>query len=891
MDAAVRHQQENAGHIGSCLLELGAIDEGILLYYASKQLRVPSADRDVFTSVRDDALRLWGRERARTHSAVPLSIVDGSLRLAVVTPLDAAVVDAFEAEHNIGIEQLVALELRVQQAMYFFYDLPLNARFAALVERYPFAMRRHETGAQAAVDGSEPARPVSGQGDVTGLAWTMPQWSAFVATSTDRDAMLLATLGFVGKFFERRMLLVAGKDSIRGFALQMEGEPKRPVARFEYEFEEGSALARLAEGESYVLGSPADADLTALYEHLGATAPRDVLVMPIKVGQRAALLLLGDAGSLAVNPRVLPIASLVVNRLGAGLERLIRELKLRRTSSLPSVSAEAPEHLSSSGSATSPVLRERATQEAQRLLDQSDIRADNARRGVRRFVTSEWTVVADQANSFELPEVEVPLELADAQGLNTEQLHATGNFESPLAQASKLASAARRDQETRDADVAQETTTRQSTRYASGSHTAPLRSHGEGQLTDAMEAVGRPITSDYEAVDSEPKTASISRAADTGSTSAASGATRDLPSVDRRTLPQPADREARVRFRRKAEDSGSIPVVSGTGSHRRAVELDLSMPGVLQNAEVVRALSSDEKQCSAAVLAASNEQLIAWLVNPIDPHYQFAFVELLSRGPSTFDALMEAFPGPLRVERVTDTKNSRRTPIEEHGPILWLCALQMLSVRQRLRKHLDSPEDDTRYYATRLLLQSADPTISDLMVRRAIDPDVQIRELALKHLRTFLPLSDGDTIRETVRSHLTDSEVWRAEAAIHATVELRDFDAIPMLIGLLDHDSAHTRQRSASALSRLTFQDFGATQALWQRWHATEGARGRNEWLVDAMVSKDWKVRDNASRELRAMKRLVVNYHPDLNRQAWEAAQRAVHRYLYGRDGGPVARD
>jgi hypothetical protein len=39
------------------------------------------------------------------------------------------------------------------------------------------------------------------------------------------------------------------------------------------------------------------------------------------------------------------------------------------------------------------------------------------------------------------------------------------------------------------------------------------------------------------------------------------------------------------------------------------------------------------------------------------------------------------------------------------------------------------------------------------------------------------------------------------------------------------------------------------------------------------------------------MKRLVVNYHPDLNRQAWEAAQRAVHRYLYGRDGGPVARD
>jgi hypothetical protein len=32
MDAAVRLQEQQGGHIGTCLLELDAIDEGILLY-------------------------------------------------------------------------------------------------------------------------------------------------------------------------------------------------------------------------------------------------------------------------------------------------------------------------------------------------------------------------------------------------------------------------------------------------------------------------------------------------------------------------------------------------------------------------------------------------------------------------------------------------------------------------------------------------------------------------------------------------------------------------------------------------------------------------------------------------------------------------------------------
>jgi hypothetical protein len=48
------------------------------------------------------------------------------------------------------------------------------------------------------------------------------------------------------------------------------------------------------------------------------------------------------------------------------------------------------------------------------------------------------------------------------------------------------------------------------------------------------------------------------------------------------------------------------------------------------------------------------------------------------------------------------------------------------------------------------------------------------------------------------------------------------------------------------------------------------------------MVDREWKVRDNAARELRAMKDLIVNYSPDFERKQLDAAKRTVHRHLLG---------
>ncbi len=57
-------------------------------------------------------------------------------------------------------------------------------------------------------------------------------------------------------------------------------------------------------------------------------------------------------------------------------------------------------------------------------------------------------------------------------------------------------------------------------------------------------------------------------------------------------------------------------------------------------------------------------------------------------------------------------------------------------------------------------------------------------------------------------------------------------------------------------------------------------ACGRLAWLLDAMIHKDRRVRENASKELRMTPRLTVNYHPDLDRDALESARRTVQRFF-----------
>jgi hypothetical protein len=101
---------------------------------------------------------------------------------------------------------------------------------------------------------------------------------------------------------------------------------------------------------------------------------------------------------------------------------------------------------------------------------------------------------------------------------------------------------------------------------------------------------------------------------------------------------------------------------------------------------------------------------------------------------------------------------------------------------------------------------------------------------------------------------------------------------LPDLIELLGHPSL--QERAAAALTRIAFLPTDLDAASWTKWHKAHGPDGRLAWLLDAMIHKDRRVRDNAAKELRMTPRLTVNYHPDLDRDALESARRTVQRFF-----------
>lgn len=1044
MDAAVQRQQALGGRIGTNLLELGHVDEGILLYYVSKQRHVPAMDNNAWLDVDPDALAAWDAEQAVALMAVPFAIAGGALQVAVTDPLPDEFVAAFRQDSGLEIEQFLALEVRMWQALGTLYGADVPPRFAQLAERFPVPMRTRDGRVEAhrghIVPGTtaDPDARVSDRrppefdidGDhIPGLAWRPDELAAFFEASNNRDQMLLAALGFVGKFFPRRALYVVARNGIRGFAIQLPGQPQRPIERVEMPTAPESALGRIIAGGSFYFGPLDESGAAPLYDQLGIARPPDVCVVPVQVGPRAVLLLVADGGDSPIDPQGIPVTFLAVNGLSGGLERLIRRIKLRRSAafaivSTPSDDDAPPEQRTRDDAAVAAELHAAAITQRIEILDK--LESSGAQRpvpspNVQRLPTEGWDF--DGLEAFELaaaraatpagvevgnddgpdtaepaaapagidpgpidvtgpeatvegaadtpaesaasatgealaapesapPVEEAPVrepsisgvvhvvdaptigdapgdvaartafyspvggvpaasehafdvELPSNEGLDSEdelsktltmfELDGAADFrvaDDPGAAEEEGELDAAADEGELDDEQTRVKTDRQAGEpggFADAEDAAAAADAADAAAADAAAAVDDDDAGAAAADDVDEGTAVAPRPTDSG---ALSGIVARLPSspsaasygYENRVTGQLSI----VAFRRREEDSGPQPAVPV--GRLEAIDLDVRLPGVLQPPLIREPANAEETAFRDRVLAAGDEQLIEWLTSPDPALSGAAFVALLDRGQEAHDALMAHFPGPLLVERRAAQSVMQPKPLERHGPVVWLVALQLRSILPRLYEAARSPDADTRYYACRLLQQAGDAAALDTMADLLFDVDPQIRDASLQFLENHLPERGRaeHPVTIAIRRRLLATEPWVVDTAVSAINRLRDSGAVPDLLAILDHPSDRTRQKAAQALSRLTFQDFGVNRKRWERWYRKNGMDSRRDWLLEAMVDREWKVRDNAARELRSYRRLVVNYHPDIDKGAREVARRAVHRFLYGRDGGDL---
>jgi hypothetical protein len=115
----------------------------------------------------------------------------------------------------------------------------------------------------------------------------------------------------------------------------------------------------------------------------------------------------------------------------------------------------------------------------------------------------------------------------------------------------------------------------------------------------------------------------------------------------------------------------------------------------------------------------------------------------------------------------------------------------------------------------------------------------------------------------------------RAARAARAIGALRDQEAIPLLIQVLETSDPETAKAAADALAAITLQRLGPDARRWLAWWKENRGRGRAEWLFSALTSPDRELRVAASLELSHAAPPPVAYTADMPAPDREKAARA----------------
>lgn len=160
---ALQNQSVVGGRLGTCLLEIDAIGEDLLLKGLAEQLGVPAANLDDLRGVPEEVLALIPDKLARRCRAIPFRLEGSRLDLAMMDARNLACQDEIAFATGKRVKIHVAHELRILEALERYYKEESPSRFSLLVERLNRARYFWErSGERAAESATTLATPLGG---------------------------------------------------------------------------------------------------------------------------------------------------------------------------------------------------------------------------------------------------------------------------------------------------------------------------------------------------------------------------------------------------------------------------------------------------------------------------------------------------------------------------------------------------------------------------------------------------------------------------------------------------------------------------------------------------------------------------------------------------------
>jgi len=168
---------------------------------------------------------------------------------------------------------------------------------------------------------------------------------------------------------------------------------------------------------------------------------------------------------------------------------------------------------------------------------------------------------------------------------------------------------------------------------------------------------------------------------------------------------------------------------------------------------------------------------------------------------------------------------------------------------------------------------------TEALCRRARDPADPGRTLALRALRRRLNMPPAPTLRRELVTLLEQGSDAAALGALADLTEMRDREAVPAIIPLLEAPDRKLAGAARSALSLLTLQDFGTRPRKWESWWEAHRHEPPTTWLFEGLSHKEAPLRLAAAEELRQLTGAYFGYHFDLPKRDREEAKERWQRW------------
>lgn len=911
--ARERAEDEGIDPVDALLVEQ-LVDEADLLEALGEATGANAADPSDYDQIEREAFEALSLDDIRRLRVIPFRKHRHSLALFVVDPLDEDEVAALADEYSVSISQFVWPRLRFVEAC---HNLLGDGAEAWLEEFIDATERRVAFGDDAAVDeATETEAPEGGVDlDALGVGWSHQQTIDFIEHCYDRDGLLYALLGFAGRWFDNRMILVLGYERAQPYLV--EGWPElsedyrdlSTLRRVKVDIPADAVVFDREHIGHSVAEMPEEVGLGQLFVELTIFPPDKLVVQTVLIGNRPSMAVLGEPRSddLPAFDALEDAAQAV----GAQLEEIVRLAKAKQLPpsderippvpqptvdfgrpAMPGLEAvssnpedrHAPQDDNPSATAFgipfadeadrdkgSPADNSSATAYGIPFADEADQDDDGAK--ANSSARSSTPGVAENS-SVSIME---PYDVDDnddgnerdgddqsADALEDEDVRSTmsggfsvAEFETKLAEQGDQPSGgtlnlAQASRHLSEADESASESTGESVSEVSQADDADDADDGKSRSTAPMAQILRPISLKKGRSRSSNENSAKATGGDEASPSESGGDDADDDDPDQAPSRQTQSVEPQVRQTQAASPQSTQRFAAPR------VEEPQSIPS-----EAIEAFSEG--------LSAPNSSLaedlaeIAAQLDSADPQEAFAAAEQIAGfGEPAMGLLDERFPGRLLVDRYQYTIDTL-PPVNEHGPVLAALVAAGEPAVDVARSFVEHTSVELRFYATFLFTElPVDDALDDILTR-IFDRDQQTREVAK---RIVLDQREEAWFADTVLPMMRDlvaagTEDLRVEVAAELLGTVRDRESVALLIDGLEKYNGRVKDRVHQALREITYKNFVPSVSEWKNWWADATHQSRHDWLVAALNSNSDDIRKLAFGELQQFDGLELNYHPD----------------------------